>query len=76
MKKASVFSILAVLVLFSASAATAAPITWQTSKAAAVAQAKAENKLILLLAGSTYDTKSAKMKGTVCESDSPFPIFS
>lgn len=76
MKRASIFSILAALVLSAAGTAIASPITWQASKAAAVAQAKAENKLILLLAGSTYDTKTVKMKGTICESDSPFPILS
>lgn len=49
----------------------AGSLTWQTSKAEAMALARSQGKMVLLMAGSESSTSTSYMRDTVCESIAP-----
>ncbi|MGD2295393.1 MAG: hypothetical protein PVF22_06110 [Candidatus Aminicenantes bacterium] len=51
--------------------ALAQNLTWETSKDAALSKAQSQQKLILLIVGTDEDPKTAEIKDTICESETP-----
>ena len=46
-------------------------LKWESSLEKAMSKAKSEQKLILLIAGTTWDSNTVDLKEVICESDDP-----